>query len=87
MMMGMGGGMDKVAGGESMLLAKTALLTPALQQDSSSLPKEPSIEEQIEQIKYFLDWLYEIKDEIDEAIWLNLTGSLEEMLEELEDSQ
>jgi len=31
-----------------------------------------------------LDWLYEIKDEVDEDTWLSLAGSLEEMLEELE---
>jgi len=45
---------------------------------------EPSVEEQIEQIKYFLDWLDEIKDQIEEEIWLNLITSLEEMLKELE---
>jgi len=31
-----------------------------------------------------LDWLSEIKDEIDEDTWLNLTASLEEMPKDLE---
>jgi len=77
MMMGTGGG-------ESMLMAKAGSLSPATQKEESSLPKEPSVEEQIEQIKELLDWLYEIKDETDEDTWLGLTGTLEEMLKELE---
>ncbi|HIJ67204.1 MAG TPA: right-handed parallel beta-helix repeat-containing protein, partial [Planctomycetes bacterium] len=68
------------AGGESMILAETSMIETA---QASYTPAEPSIEEQIEQIKYILDWLYEIKDQIDEDIWLNLTTSLEEMLEGL----
>jgi len=79
MMMGMGGG------GESILIAQAELLSPTTtQEEASSKPSEPSIEEQIEQIKYLLEWLYEVKDEIDEDIWLNLTSSLEDMLKELE---
>jgi len=58
----------------------------AIQQDESSIPSEPTVEEQIEQLEILLDWLDEIKDEIDEDIWLNLSTSLEEMLKELEDS-
>jgi len=77
MMMGAGGGMDKMAGGESMLISE-----PADEQIKTTA--EPSIEEQIEQIKYFLDWLYEIADQIDENIWLNLTTDLQEMLKELQ---
>jgi hypothetical protein len=51
----------------------------------SAKPAEPTAEEQIEQIELNLDWLNEIKDQIDGDIWLNLTTSLEEMLEELEE--
>ena len=72
MMMGAGAG-------ESMLLAETAPVEAAAQSQV-----EPSVSEQIEQIKYFLDWLYEIKDQVDEDTWLNLTASLEEMLKELQ---
>jgi len=79
MMMGMGGG------GESILIAQAELLSSTTtQKEGSSLPKEPSVEEQIEQIKSILDWLYEIKDEIDEDTWLSLTATLEDMLKELE---
>jgi parallel beta-helix repeat protein len=81
MMMGTGG-IDKMAG----IMAETALFAPAVEQESSSIPAEPTEEEQIEQIELNLNWLDEIKDQIDEAIWLNLTGSLEEMLKELEGS-
>ena len=77
-MMGMGAG-------ESMLLGETAMIDTAAQ--ASEAPPELSVEEQIEQIKYFLDWLYEIKDQVDEDTWLNLTASLEDMLKELEDSK
>ena len=78
MMMGMGGG-------ESMIMAETAIFAPtAAQKEASEMPAEPSVEEQIEQIKELLDWLYEVRDTIDEETWLNLTGSLEEMLKELE---
>jgi len=84
MMMGMGGGMGRMMGGESMLISE-----PAAEQQVSEIEAqpEPSIEEQIEQIKHFLDWLNEIKDEIDEDIWLNLTASLEEMLKALQNNQ
>ena len=86
MMMGAGGGMNKMMGTESMLTSETTTLSA--QHVSKTLPKaEPTIEEQIEQIEYFLDWLYEIKDEVDEDTWLSLVNSLEEMLKELEDSQ
>jgi len=76
-------------GGESMLLGEAAMIdTVAQASETEAKPQaEPSIEEQIEQIKYFLDWLDEIKDQIEEEIWLNLTASFEEMLKELEDSQ
>jgi len=80
MMMGMGGG-------ESMLMAKAESLSPATQKEESSKPSEPSVEEQIEQVKYLLDWLYEIKDEVDEDTWLDLATTLEEMLKELEKSK
>ena len=79
MMMGAGGGMDKMAGGESMLISE-----PAAEQISKT-PSEPSVEEQIEQIEYLLDWLYEVKDTMDEKIWLSLVTGLEELLKELED--
>ena len=82
MMMGMGSGMDKMAGGESMLISETSPLTPATQ--ISKPLAEPTIAEQIEQIKYFLDWLYEVRDTMDEETWINLVTSLEEMLKELE---
>ena len=84
----MGGGMDGLAGGESMLISETAPLAPtAAQKEASKIPSEPSIEEQIEQIKELLDWLYEVKDTIDEKTWLSLVTGLEEMLKELQDSQ
>ena len=79
--MGMGGGMGRMMGAESMLISE-----PAAEQISKT-PSEPSVEEQIEQIKELLDWLYEIKDETDEETWLSLVTSLEEMLKDLEDSQ
>ena len=78
----MGGGMGRMAGAESMLINE-----PAAEQQVSETQPEPSVEEQIEQIKELLDWLYEIKDEVDEDTWLNLTASLEEMLKELQDSK
>jgi len=81
MMMGMGGGMDKMASGESMLISE-----PAAEQISKT-PSEPSASEHIEQIKELLDWLYEVRKTMDEEAWLNLTTSLEEMLKELQDSQ
>jgi len=31
-----------------------------------------------------LDWLYEVKNEVDEDTWLDLTATLEETLDELE---
>jgi len=74
-MMGMGGG-------ESMLIS-----APAAEQQVSETQSELSVSEQIEQIKYLLDWLYEIKDQIDEDTWLGFVTSLEEMLKDLEDSQ
>ena len=85
MMMGMG----KMMGMESMLTSETTTLTPATQQQiSKAQPQaEPSFAEQIEQIKELLDWLYEVKDTIDEKTWLSFVTSLEEMLKELEDSQ
>ena len=69
-------------GGESMLINPTVPIEAAAQSQA-----EPRVAEQIEQIKYFLDWLDEIKDQIEEDIWLNLAGSLEEMLKELQDNQ
>jgi len=79
------GGMAEMDGGESIsalpgvegLLAETSA-------QASSIPSEPTTEEQIEQLEILLDWLDEIKDEIDEDIWLNLSTSLEEMLKELQ---
>ena len=65
-------------------MAESTPLTLATQQKPSSIPKEPSIEEQIEQIKSILDWLSEIKDEVDEDTWLSLTATLEKILKELE---
>ena len=78
-MMGAGGGMDGMAAGELILMGETAPVEAAAQSQV-----EPSASEQIEQIKYFLDWLYEIRDQVDEDTWLNLTASLEEMLEDLQ---
>ena len=82
MMMGMGGG-------ESMLISQTATVEAVNEQQATEIQPqaEPSVEEQIEQIKGLLDWLYEAKDTIDEETWLSLVNSLEEMLKELEDSQ
>ena len=48
---------------------------------ATAIPSEPSASEQIKEL---LDWLYEIKDDIDEETWLNLTTALEDMLKELE---
>jgi len=79
MMMGMGGGMGRMTGGESMLISETAA-----EQQVSETQSEPSVAERIEQIKYLLDWLYEVRDTMDEEIWLNLVTSLEEMLKELQ---
>jgi parallel beta-helix repeat protein len=84
MMMGMGGGMDKMMGAESMLISETPTAKAAAQQQASEMIAEPDIEEQIEQIKEILAWLYEIKDTIDEETWLNLVTGLEEILKELE---
>jgi len=70
MMIGMGGGMDGMAGAESMLISE-----PAAEQQVSETQSEPSVAEQIEHIKSFLDWFYEVKDQIDEEIWLDLTGA------------
>ena len=75
------GGMFGMAGGESMLISE-----PAAEQVSKT-PSEPSVEERIEQIKQSLDWLYEVRDTIDEKTWLIFVTSLEEMLKDLEDSQ
>ena len=73
-------------GGESMLMAKTATVKSV--EPSEVQPEaEPSVAEQSEQIKELLDWLYEIKEEIDEDAWLNLVTGLEEMLKELQDNQ
>jgi hypothetical protein len=81
MMMGMGGGTDGLAGGESMLIS-----APATEQISKT-PSEPSIEEQIEQIKQSIDFLYEIKDQVeDKGACIGIANSLEDMLKELEDS-
>ena len=72
-------------GAESMLTSETTTLTPAAGQISKSQPQaEPSVEEHIEQIKELLDWLYEVKDTIDEKTWLSLVTGLEELLKELE---
>jgi len=85
----MGGGMDGLAGAESMLISPTAPLAPAAQQQASEIEAqpEPSVAEQIEQIKYLLDWLYEVRDTMAEEIWLSLVTSLEEMLKDLQDSK
>jgi len=88
MMMGTGGGMDGMADGESMLISDTDSLSPTELQQASEIEAQPQAEprvaERIEQIKELLDWLYEIKDEIDEDTWLNLTSTLEDMLKELQ---
>ena len=70
-------------GGVQGTMAQNVSLSPAEQKETGSQPSEPSAEEQVEQIKELLDWLSEIKDEIDEDIWLNLTAALEEILKEL----
>jgi DNA-binding beta-propeller fold protein YncE len=81
MMMGMGGGMGKMAGGESMLMVEQKT-------ESQQSYSEPSVEEQIEQIKQNIAFLYEVKDQVDdEEACLGMITSLEEMLKELEDSQ
>jgi len=84
MMMGAGGSMGRMMGAEFMLMAEIPTAKTPAEQQISEAPSEPDVAEQIEQIKYFLDWLSEIKDEIDEDTWLNLTGSLEEMLKDLQ---
>ena len=82
MEMMMGAGMGRMAGGESMLIS-----APATEQISKT-PSEPSIEKQIEQIKQSIDFLYEVKDQVeDKEACLGMVTSLEEMLKGLEDSQ
>ena len=44
----------------------------------------PSFAEQIEQIKEILDWLYEVRDTMDEKTWLSLVTGLEGLLKELQ---
>jgi len=68
MMMGMGGGMGRMMGGESMLISE-----PAAEQQVSKTQPEPSVAEQIEIVKYLLDRL--INDEFYEDTWLNLVTS------------
>ena len=83
MMMGMCGGMGRMGGAESMLMAEQ-------QAESQQSYSEPTIEEQIAQIKRLLDfWLREdVREELeDKEAWLGLVTDLEEMLKELEDSQ
>ena len=83
--MGMGGGESLPApGGVEGSMSQNISLSPTEQKETGSQPSEPSAEEQIEQIKELLDWLSEIKEEIDEDIWLNLTAALEEMLKDLQ---
>ena len=76
--------MGRMMGAEFMLMAEIPTAKTPAEQQISEAPSEPDVAEQIEQIKYFLDWLSETKDEIDEDILLNLTGSLEEMLKDLQ---
>ena len=84
MMMGMGGG-------ESMLMAETEFFAPAATlQESSAIPTEPSVSEQIEMVKRCLEFWYreDVREGIeDEDAWLRMVTSLEEMLKDLEDSQ
>jgi hypothetical protein len=81
MMMGMGGGGYPASTSMGQTLEEK--LTEAQQSYS-----EPSVEEQIEQIKQSIDFLYEVKDQVDdEEALLGMVSSLEEMLKELEDSQ
>jgi len=92
MMMGMGGGMGKMAGGESMLISETATAKAATQQQiSEAQPQdEPSVEEQIAQAKRSLNfWLREdVREGMeDKDLWLRIVTDLEERLKELEDSQ
>ncbi|MHC5061887.1 MAG: hypothetical protein ACYTFK_12485 [Planctomycetota bacterium] len=84
-----GGGMAGMSGAESMQMAGVVPFTSGSfgLQEATVIPAEPSIAEQIEDVEYFLDWLDEIKDEIDEGTWLNLSNSLEEMLEALQANQ
>jgi hypothetical protein len=61
---------------------------PAESTTSQEIQSEPTVEEQIEQIKQSLACLYEIKDQVeDKDACLGIINSLEEMLKELEDSQ
>lgn len=78
-----------MAGAESMVISEPAPLEPAAQQQASEIEAQPeqSVEKQIEQIKQSLNWLYEVRETIDEETWLSLITSLEEMLKELENSQ
>jgi hypothetical protein len=86
-LMGGGGDMDGMSDAESIPMGEDS----TQQQTSETEPQpqsEPSIEEQIEQIKYLLDWLYEVKDQVeDKDACIGIVTSLEEMLKELEDSQ
>ena len=75
MMMGTGGG-------ESMLISE-----PAAEQQVSETQPEPSVAEQIEMVKRCLQFWYrqDVREGIeDEAAWLRVVTSLEEMLEELQ---
>ena len=85
MMMGAGGGMDGMAGAESMLISE-----PAAEQQVSETQPEPSVDEQIEMVKECLEFWYrqDVREGIeDEDAWLRVVTSLEEMLKELQDSQ
>jgi len=82
MMMGMGGGMGKMAGAESMLISE-----PAAEQQVSETQPEPSVAEQIEIVKRCLEFWYrqDVREGIeDEDAWLRMVTILEEMLKELE---
>jgi len=71
MMMGMGGGMGKMGGGES-------------QQSYREPTFEERI---IAQLKEAPNWLKEVKTEADEDILLGIVACLEKMLKELQDSK
>jgi len=92
MMMGMGGGMGRMMGMESVLISATATAKAATQQQiSEAQPQdEPSVEEQIAQAKRSLNfWLREdVREGMeDKELWLRIVTDLEERLKELEDSQ
>ena len=71
-----------------MLMAETAPLTLAAQQEAGSIPSEPTVEDQIEQLQQTIDLLYAVEGQAeDKDAWLGIVTTLEDMLKDLEDAK